>query len=281
MKSYNVILHNVEFTFYIEEEFNFKKISNSPPHIHALPELFIILDGNAKVSYDNGETEITNKEICIIPKKTFHDIINNNSYKRIAIKFSIKQIDNSDKKNIYPYFHSIINSNKPFVTNFNPMLIKEIFQCLEKEYIFGTEKLKGILTLISIEIAEKLFDESIRLKKIKTQKENQNKNLWLAKNDHSLYLYSIGKISTEELSKESLLTPRQISRIVLSEYGYNLLNLKSETRMRRAMFYLKETDMSVSEISQKLCFSSKESFIICFKKYYGITPISARKKAVY
>ncbi len=281
MKSYKIILHNVEITFYIEDEFIFKKLTNSPPHIHALPELFIILDGNAKVSYDFGEKEITNKQICIIPKKTYHDVINTNSYKRLAVKFSIRQIDDPSAKNIYPCFHSVINGTEPFVTNFNPLLIKEIFHCLEKEYIFGTEKLKGILTLILIEIAEKLFDESKASEKIEQLKENQNKNLWLAENDIPLYLYSIGKMSTEELSANSLLTPRQISRIVLSEYGYNLLNLKSETRMRRAMFYLNETDMNVSEIAQKLNFSSKESFIICFKKFYGVTPINAKNKLLY
>lgn len=275
MKTFKLVLHNVEFTFYIDENYNYDNLNISPPHIHALPELFIVLDGNAEVRCESISKKVTNKEICIIPECTFHDIINNSNYTRLAIKFSIKRLHNNCDIDIFSYFVSILTSDSPFVTGFNSILIKEIFDCLKSNYVFKDEKLKGILLLILIEIAEKLHEKEVP--KQNYFEKNYNKNLWLAENDILLYQYSIGEISIKELSDTIFITPRQLTRIVLSEFGLNLLNLKSETRMRRAKFYLRETNMSIGEISNKLHFSSKESFIICFKKHYGITPLKARK----
>ena len=275
MKTFKIILHNVEFTFYIDENYNYDNLSVSPPHIHALPELFIVLDGNAKVTCNSVEKQVTNKEICIIPERTFHDIVNNTNYTRVAIKFSIKKLDKETTKDIYSYFSQILTAREPFVTGFNPILIKDIFDCLNNNYVFKEDKLKGFLLLILIEIAEKLFEHEVT--ESKYIEKTENKNIWLAENDIPFYKYSLGKISIEELSEKIFLTPRQLSRIVLAEYGLNLLNLKSETRMRRAMFYLTKTNMSINDISTELNFSSKESFIICFKKRFGITPLTARK----
>ena len=277
MKAYNIILHNIEFTFYVYESASYENLNYSPPHIHALPELFIILDGDAVISGDFGSQEITNGEICLIPPKIYHDIINTSSYRRLAIKFSIKKIENKSSIDLFSFFSQVITKDTPLKTAFSPILAAEIFNCLKKETPFYDEKLKGLLLLVFIEFSESLYKNSEFLQTTEIPNMKKSKAFWLAENDIILHNYACSDYSTKELEQTLFLTCRQISRILLAEYGMNLNEYRIETRMRRALFFLQKTNKTLSEISEILNFSSKESFNVCFKNHYGFSPLWARK----
>ncbi|WP_417875387.1 helix-turn-helix domain-containing protein [Winogradskyella sediminis] len=51
-----------------------------------------------------------------------------------------------------------------------------------------------------------------------------------------------------------------------------------EVRLQKGMTMLKETELTVSEISYEVGFSNNSYFIKCFKDYYGYSPGEARKK---
>ncbi|SDS38332.1 helix-turn-helix domain-containing protein [Winogradskyella sediminis] len=51
-----------------------------------------------------------------------------------------------------------------------------------------------------------------------------------------------------------------------------------EVRLQKGMTMLKETELTVSEISYVVGFSNNSYFIKCFKDYYGYSPGEARKK---
>lgn len=278
MKTYNIVLHNIQFTFYIYESASYENLEYSEPHIHALPELFIVLDGDATISGDFGSKKITNGEICLIPPRVYHDVVNNASYRRLAIKFSIKKIKGNSKVDLFSLFSYVITNNTPIKASFNTIFTEEIYNCLKKETPLYDEKLKGLLLLAFIEFSESLYKSSENFPTEEFPNLKESKAFWLAQNDIILHQYACGNCSTKELEETLFLTCRQISRILLAEYGMNLNEFRIETRMRRALFYLQKTNKSLSQISEKLNFSSKESFSVCFKKYFGYPPFSVRKK---
>ena len=51
-----------------------------------------------------------------------------------------------------------------------------------------------------------------------------------------------------------------------------------EVRLQKGMKMLKETELTVSEISYEVGFSNTSYFIKCFRDYYGCSPGEARKK---
>ena len=69
----------------------------------------------------------------------------------------------------------------------------------------------------------------------------------------------------------------QTVRRRLKEEGYSFSKLKEDTRRDMAIYYIKQSSLSVEEISYRLGFSEGSTFIRAFKSWTGITPFSYRK----
>jgi len=85
--------------------------------------------------------------------------------------------------------------------------------------------------------------------------------------------------SFRKLCDALFMSERQVLRIVTAEYRKTIVELRSEMRMRRAVFYLENTSLSVSQIAETLNYSTPESFSVVFKKYYQKTPGAVRREA--
>ena len=62
-----------------------------------------------------------------------------------------------------------------------------------------------------------------------------------------------------------------------SETGKTIGQYITECRMQEAKNLLRYTEMSLSEISEYLCFSNQPYFQNVFKNYFGITPAKYRQ----
>ena len=84
-------------------------------------------------------------------------------------------------------------------------------------------------------------------------------------------------ITIEELAKRLFLSVRELQRYLLDNYKKNFITLKNEARMSFASNKLLYSDLSVTEISGLVGYSSIEHFTNAFKSYYGISPLKYRK----
>ncbi len=75
-----------------------------------------------------------------------------------------------------------------------------------------------------------------------------------------------------ELANEMAISRFQILRKLRPLTGKNISQFIRETRLEKAMEYLKNDIGTVSEIAYKVGFSSPTYFNTCFRKYYGTTP---------
>ena len=80
----------------------------------------------------------------------------------------------------------------------------------------------------------------------------------------------------EEASAYLGLTQQTLRRRLRQE-GYTFIQLKADTRRDVAIYYIKQSDLSVEEIAMKLGFSDASTFIRSFKKWAGVTPLVYRK----
>ncbi len=92
------------------------------------------------------------------------------------------------------------------------------------------------------------------------------------------FLYEYDTITLEELAKRLGVSQRQASRILYNRYGQNFTQKRTAARMAAASTFLRETKLSVTQISNKLGYSCPNHFHNAFKKYYNMTATSYRRK---
>ena len=92
------------------------------------------------------------------------------------------------------------------------------------------------------------------------------------------FLYEYNNLSLEDLSSRLNLSPRQTERYLKEHYGKTFIQKKTESKMATAALLLSDKNLSITDISDDLGYSSIEHFSTAFKRYYGLSPSTYRKK---
>jgi len=93
---------------------------------------------------------------------------------------------------------------------------------------------------------------------------------------NACYAENITAKSTAEHLK---ISTRQLSRIMLSNFGCSFKELLTHARMSQAIILLKTTDKTISQISTEVGYNSTKLFYSAFKKYYGCLPSEIKADA--
>src|SRR5690606_27117503 len=81
----------------------------------------------------------------------------------------------------------------------------------------------------------------------------------------------------EKIAIEMNLTAKYISRIFKEKTGINVTDYISMIRITKAKEMLADTELNISDISEKVGIYSRTTFIRLFKKFEGTTPNEFRK----
>ncbi|MCI8959415.1 MAG: response regulator [Lachnospiraceae bacterium] len=84
-------------------------------------------------------------------------------------------------------------------------------------------------------------------------------------------------LSLDILAEKVYLTPHYLSSIFIQEKGIGINKYLKNVRMEKARQMLMETNMKISEISQRVGYSSLSYFCRSFRNEYGLTPDQYRK----
>jgi AraC-like DNA-binding protein len=91
------------------------------------------------------------------------------------------------------------------------------------------------------------------------------------------FLYDYATLTLEELSRRVGLSTRQTERFLQEYYGKTFLQKRAAAKMSMAAVFLHNDKMSISEISDRLNYSSVQHFSSAFKQYYHISASEYRK----
>jgi AraC-like DNA-binding protein len=92
------------------------------------------------------------------------------------------------------------------------------------------------------------------------------------------FLYDYEILTLETLAKRLGLSNRQTERCLKEYYGKTFLQKKTEAKMSMAKIYLNDPTLSISEIANRLNYSSIEHFSYAFKQYYKTSATEYRKR---
>ena len=79
-------------------------------------------------------------------------------------------------------------------------------------------------------------------------------------------------ISLEQMARHVSLSPYHFSRLFKRETGYTPHQYLVIVRINAAKYYLKSTNLSIKQITQRCGFSSESNFCAVFKRFTGHTP---------
>jgi len=84
--------------------------------------------------------------------------------------------------------------------------------------------------------------------------------------------------TVEHICKEIGISRVQLYRKVKALIGYNVNDYILTIRMQKAKYLLLNENLSISEISYKVGFSSQAYFATVFKSKFGVTPKAFKEK---
>lgn len=94
--------------------------------------------------------------------------------------------------------------------------------------------------------------------------------------ENYLALHSADKFSLREIANALYINGSYLLRVYKAHTGHTLLWYHSHLRCEQAKELLTESDMSISEIGEKVGFVSSAHFSHVFKKLTGMTPSAWR-----
>ncbi|HWT73498.1 MAG TPA: AraC family transcriptional regulator [Mobilitalea sp.] len=260
-----------------------KMLGEGVYHDHDFAEMTYVLSGKGKYLIEGKEYDVEAGDlvICNPGVKHTHIIINP---KEPTIEF-ISGFTDFHFKNMAP--NSIELSDKSYILHTTAELKQEISKhCFtmiaEREgnqvgrYFMFKTHLMQMLLLVMREIADV---ENTEQKGYNFETYNKN----YAVNRIITYLNENyeHKISLEQIAHNMYLSPVYISKIFKEETGESPINYLIKIRLEKAKDILLNSDGgSIKNIANQVGYDDVYHFSKLFKKYYGISPLYYKKKAM-
>ena len=121
--------------------------------------------------------------------------------------------------------------------------------------------LKSMLQTLLLEIARRY-----RIEKKGTELKTLSEQITDYMGDHS------DVVTLKDIAAHFSYHPNYISSLLHKETGRKFTEILLEKRMERAVLLMKNTSLSIEEISALLGYSNHSNFYKAFKEYYQMTP---------
>lgn len=173
-------------------------------------------------------------------------------------------------------------SNFTFMFDFPSYISQEDWQLLAPgcEFIFNAEVSEVTIPLKGTPIRKD--DASLEFLVARTRHSHQQKNVEAdetVQQVRELIMSQPGRpCTTENIARRLDISPRTL-RQHLAGAGTSFRELRNEIRENFATLYLKDTNVSLESISEKLGFSDQASFTKAYRSWTGSTPGDVRRQA--
>ena len=172
-------------------------------------------------------------------------------------------------------------SNSNFICHVSTILMKAANSVISNEE-YKEEILKSISQLIEIKEHTKLNNKVIKIIEdiclvVAHKKQNNNRNLV---DDIILYLhnnYYDYNLSLTLLSEKFNMNERYMSQFFKQNTGSNFSQYLELIRMKKAAELLKNRNISINEIYEKVGYGNRNTFYKAFIRIYGINPSAYRE----
>lgn len=152
-------------------------------------------------------------------------------------------------------------------------VLQELLYELDHQYPGYKESVKALLIQFLVKLVRNYENRTY------TREESMLVNLEDSKDliVEESFLYDYATITLEKLAKRLGLSKRQTQRFIKERYGKTFNEKKKEGKMAMAKTLLKNENLRISDIANRLNYSSVQHFSHAFKEYYGYSASWYRK----
>ena len=266
--------------FYVSK---YKMVTEGTYHDHDFTELAYILSGKGKYLVDNKEYDVEAGDLIICNPGVKHQHIITNP-KEPTIEF-IAGFHDFHFKNMQPNSIELKDGScilhttselKQEIAKHCYAMIAEKEACHVGKYFMLKTHLMQMLLLVVREIVE--VEHTIQKG---CNFESYNKSYAVNRIINYLNENYEHKISLEQIAHNMYLSPVYISKIFKEETGESPINYLIKIRLEKAKdILLNEDGGSIKNIANRVGYDDVYHFSKLFKKYYGISPLYYKKKAM-
>lgn len=257
-------------------------LRSMPRHSHGNNsyEIHYIPYGHGRVSIDNRLYEITPNTLYMTGPHVEHEQIpmKDDPMAEYCIYFKLSDHGNKQKKTDATVE---IFKQTPFWFGQDSqelyLLMQQIFYELEHEYTGYMIQVEALLQQCLVKIVRNYENRSQSRHRFSTSSLVDSKYLIVEES----FLYEYETISLDQLAGRLGLSIRQTERFLKENYGKTFLQKKSDAKMSMAKIYLDDPALTITDIANRLNYSSIQHFSHAFKQYNEITPSQYRKQTIY
>ena len=276
-------IENLKVLITLKSDFFYEQKSHSTTHSHNSFEFHVLSNGKSSVSSNEGSMCLTQFQACIIPPNMIHTWIPKTKTTITSFCFSYEKIKKRTVKDVFTTFDRAFGQIKDIkkIEHAEKYIheIERIMSACFNEGGLSSIKLRLYFSLIMLELTDDLIAENKNNNyAIDDSSELAEKNLRRIIIEDYINQYYNTPISINSLSKVLYLSTKQTERIVTLEMNSSFKNLVIKLRLETAMHYLKETNLSITEVAQKVGYRSYNGFYRVFLSHVGITPQDYRKQ---
>ena len=267
---------------------NWEYTLDRPLHTHSYTEITYFF-GTGKVLTETGTKNLENGTVTIMPagrKHAFALDAGDFSMKSIGVLISRNHQINAVKNDMYSMLSEILGRDDLITLNI-PSL-RDDFSYIEKLHDdcgpiddgFAIVSLLRILYTILDKLISLLREKGVEIEALKKTGDTPINNSLLVRNrlNDMLNHFYTTDITPVSLSKELYITPKQINRYISQQYGQTFMQRRTELRIGSAQKLLKNSDLTIAEISARVGYTSINTFYSAFKKLCGTTPDKYRNE---
>ncbi len=260
--------------FIINDNFSGGLVASDHYHFHSAYEVHVAIKGQTHIMIEDADVVLNEGDVCVIPPDTVHYVYKSDDSSKTGFRFTFSPLSKHSDE-LYKLFEKSFGS----VTDYFIIKNHNIYQkYLSIACELATNSVQDFI------IAEMLF---LSLYEIATIMGGANEI-----NDHSENHSLINlseqieefissnyqrKLYLEELADYLHLSKRQTERIIKKVFNTSFNELLNKKRLTIAKFMLKNTLLTVDEISEQLGFADKSYFYRKFKEAFSVTPSQYRK----
>lgn len=253
-------------------------VPNHEWHSHANVEIHFLLEGNLHYTFPNSFVELSPGKALLIPANMPHKLCNEDGNPYFSFTFNFST--DADKSQAEALFLSeaMRSVSAPKVISLYDRTVTALRQCLEEAqwrcngYLIA---IKSCLLMILVDIAREVRGMDTLSY---PAPEKQNIISMRAERIAEYIKHREGQpVSIRDIARHMYLSERQVQRITHEAYGVSVGRLIQTIRIKQAKEHLKNGDVSVSKVAERLGFSSPQSFCRFFAREEGVSPTQWRE----
>ena len=252
------------------------RINDCAPHIHDFLEIVYVYDGKGAHTVDGVTHKVEKGTIIVINSGQVHSFVCHSDMMQINILFDPGFFGGSLKadstfSDVIKHFGFECDEE---VRSFYQLSLGDIISAericdsMKDEAKKRSFAYKEILSsYIKVLVGLILRSEAVEAKENRLPKEILE----------YIDLHCFGRITIEDIAKNSFYNPAYLGRIFKECYGKSIKEYISEKRISRAIGLLLETSMTVENIAAQVGYSNKNQFYKHFENITGKSPAKIRK----